>query len=239
MEMLAKFKQTKFYKGCVKLLNDLKPMTFKQRVEHLWMYYKDYLWVVALVVIFICAGITSFINQGKEVLVSGMMVNITIEQEGYDYLSVDYFEELGAKEGKQVVELEYTNFSSLEDPTSSEDNYYASMVVIGKVSGRFLDYMILDKFGMEFYITQDVYLDLREFFTEDELAELEQKRMLIYAQEEGQERYPIAVDISSLPFTVDNVTSEGNSYFALSGSTQRPEACRAIWERINAWETEE
>ena len=232
-----KIKQSKIYTGLQKLGSDLKPMTWKQRIDHLWTYYKEYLWLVAVAVIFLGGIIASFVNLGKQTVVNGMMVNIAIDQRGYDYLSTDYAEKIGAKPGKEVVSLEYTNFQSLENPTDSERNYYAAMTVIAEVSAKKLDYLILDETGMKFYITQDVYMDLRDFFTDQELAQLEDR--LIYGQEEGSEdKWVMAVEITDLPFIQDNVTSEGKVYFALAGSTQRLEQCRQIWEYINQWQSE-
>lgn len=235
--MAVRYKGPGFKAGVKKLLADLKPMTWKQRLDHIWTYYKEYMWLAGVGLLVVCAIISSAINANKDVLVSGIMVNISIEQEGYDYLQSDYLRDLGGK-GNQVVELEYTNFSSLEDPTSTEDNYAAFMLVIGRVSGGYLDYMILDQFGMEYYIPQDVYLDLREFFTEEELKEMGSK--VIYAREEGQtESYPVAIDITDVPFIAENVGTEEKTYFALSGSTKRPEMCRDVWNRIHAWKAEE
>lgn len=228
-----KWKETNFYKELQKLGAELKPMTGRQRIDHLWTYYKEYLWPIAFVAVFVCAMIAGIVNSGKEVQVSGMLVNISIDQRGYDYLSTDYAEELGLQ-GKQTVSLSYTNFGSLEDPNDSEENYYAAMTVVAQVSGAKLDYLILDDMGMKFYIGQDIYLDLREFFTEEELAQLEDR--LIYAQAEGSDdRWAVAVDISELPFVRENVLSEGPIYFSLSGSTKRMDQCRKIWEYILDW----
>lgn len=230
--MLEKFKQTEFYKGWQKLLIDLKPMTWPERLEHLWNYYKEYLWIAIFVVMLFGVVISFLVRKNTEVLVSGMLVNIAIEQEGYNYLSTDYFAKLGGEEGKQTVEIDYTNFSSLADPTSSEDNYNKANVLLARVSGRMLDYIILDEFAVRFYASQDVYLDLREVFTEEELSQYE----IFYAQEEGGEAIPVAIRITECAFVQDNITNEGHTYFALSGSTPRPDACRAVWEYIHAWE---
>lgn len=236
---MGKFKESKLYQGWKRLISDLKPMTWSQRVDHLWTYYKEYLLVLALIGIFLGAGFTVIRAQTQETLVSGMMVNISISQQGYDYLSVDYLEKLGGTEGKHKAELDYTNFSSLEDPTSSEDNYNSMLILLARVSGGLLDYMILDKFAMEYYIVQDVYLDLREFFTEEELEELGDK-VITARQEDETEAWAVAVDITDLPFVQDNIHLEDEDeriYFALSGNTQRPEMCRDAWNYIHAWES--
>ena len=239
--MLEKFKNSGFVKELRRLREEMKPMTFRQRVDHLWTYYKEYLWIAVFVGIFVCAGITVINYQKYQPLVSGMIVNISISQEGYDYLSTDYMEKLQGNPKTQKVELDYTNFKSLEDPTSSEDNYNAMMITLARVEGRMLDYMLLDKFAMEYYIIQDVYLDLREFFTPEELEALGDRVITARAEDE-QEAWVVAVDITDLPFVQDNVRlgdEEDRVYFALSGSTQRLEMCRDAWNYIHAWESKD
>ena len=95
---------------------------------------------------------------------------------------------------------------------------------------------------MEFYIIQDVYMDLREFFTEEELAQLDAENRVIYAQQEGEnDRWAVAVAITDIPFIQEYVApAEGEEiYFALSGSTPRPEMCRNVWNYLHAWEKPE
>jgi hypothetical protein len=84
-----------------------------------------------------------------------------------------------------------------------------------------------------------VYLDLREFFTPEELEELGSR--VIYARQEDEaeeDRWAVAVDISDLPFIKENMGDKTQFYFALSGSTQRKEICRDMWNYLHAWKPE-
>lgn len=237
---MKKWKETKLYLGCKKLRDDLHGMTFGQKVDHLWTYYKEYLWVFLFVMVMVAGAIVTWTHQAKDVLVSGIMVNVRMNDTGIDYLTKDYLVKLGGEEGKQVAELTYTNFSSLEDPASSEDNYNSMMILAARVEGGMLDYIIMDKFAMETYITYNVYLDLREFFTEEELAALGD-RVITARQEDETDAWAVAVDITDLPFVKDNITlnkSDDRIYFALSGNMHSREMCRDAWEYINAWKAE-
>ena len=79
-------------------------------------------------------------------------------------------------------------------------------------------------------------MDLRDFFTPEELAQLEAEDRLIYIQEEGDlDRMPIAVKITNLDIVKDNVNTKGEIYLSFSGSTPRPEMCRHVWEYLHAW----
>ena len=99
---------------------------------------------------------------------------------------------------------------------------------------------LADKFGFEYYVAQEVYLDLREILTQEELQQLDKDGKVIYIMEEDtEERVPAAVIITDTQFVKDNMHMEGDTYFALSGSTQRKDMCRDAWDRILAWEKTE
>lgn len=167
-----------------------------------------------------------------------MMINLAVDPVGMNYMKEDYQNEIAPGDKWNVVELDYTNFGDMEDREFGETSYYASQILLARVSGQMLDYIIMDKFAMEYYITQEVYLDLREFFTEEELAQLEAEKRVIWAMQEGDtDRWPIAIKITDIPYVKDNVKNEGDIYFALSGHVRDMDACRSAWERLNAWES--
>ena len=234
--MAINYKGPGFRENFKKLLADLKPMTWKQRVDHIWTYYRPHMLVGLLVVVMLFGAINMGINANKKVLVSGVIVNISMTQEGRNYLEQDYLKDLGGDERKESVIVYSADFSSLEDAVYEDEQYSAAQTVIALVAGAKLDYMILDQFAMEFYIRQDVYFDLRGFFSEEELAELEAAGLVIFAQEEGKEdRMPIAVDISELEFVKENIKDEQRIFFAISGNTPDLEMCRDVYNRIHAW----
>lgn len=215
---------------------DLKPMTFPQKLDHLWTYYKYYVLIAVVVLVFLAAIITGIVNASKEVLVSGMMTNVSMKQSGFHYLSDGYAEVLEAK-GNQVVELTSTNFEDLETSEDVEANYNAAQVLIARVSGGLLDYAIIDQMSFEFYLTQEVYLDLRELFTQEELQRLADADMLAYAKiAETGDTWPVAVKITNWDFTRDNVNTKGEIYFIVSGNSPDLEAVRGILEHMNNWE---
>lgn len=231
------------------LLADLKPMTFWEKADHLWTYYKEWLLVVLLVFIVVAFSATALMNSYKKSLLSGMLINVSMTQAGYNYMTEDYHTYLGATPVWEVVQLDTTNFSSLEDPTSMEDNYNKSLMLMARVSGQMLDYALLDKMALEFYATQEVFLDLREFFTEDEIAAMGDR--VIWMQPEPEEGYTVedyepgelepwamAVNVSDLPFFQDNCSGE-TVYFTMSGNHPNMEAVRAFLEYLMAWESPE
>jgi len=234
------------------LKDDMKEMSFKEKVEHLWGYYALY----ALALLFVVGMITAFvvtttINKNKEILLSGIIVNVSMDVKGYNYLSEDYFAHLGGQKGKQTVELTGTDFSSVLDPTSAEDNYTAATKLTNLASARMLDYAILDAFALDHYLQweKDLFLDLRKVFSEEKLAELKEKDMVWYilwdanSQEyqdvdeidpDDPRLIPIALKLDKTKFGQDNMHGQ-KAFFVVLALNKGTEASVALWEHIENW----
>lgn len=236
---MANFKETKFYKKIQKLREDMAPMTFSQKVDHLWYYYKTYVLVISVLAVGIIAILGSTLSK-KESIAGGLMVNLTMSTEGYNYLTQAYYDHIGGQRG-QEVRLDSTKFEDLKITSDVEVNYNAALTLVARVSGNLLDYALIDQGAMEFYINQDVFMDLRQFFTEEELAQM-QDRLIQAKIEETGETWIAAVDITDIPFVKDNVGTvneeNGKVYFILSGNPAHPDLLRDIWDYIHAWKAE-
>lgn len=214
-----------------RLAADLKPMSFPKKLDHLWTYYKwvlVVLAVIACIISIICTGIS---NKNKDVLIAGMLVNTSVDTEGYDYLTTGYFNRHNGVKGKQEVELTSTNF---EDPSSTQEistTYTAIMRIVTRVSAQQLDYVFTDELGLQTCMNQDMLLDLGEIFSEEELAALEEDIISLYYEEEDI-TVPVAINLRALKFSENHVTSEGDRYIAFIANTTKPENCRDFWEYL-------
>ena len=231
------------------LKEDMQGMTFREKADHLWTYYKEWLIVVLLAVIAVCITVSSIRNLSKNIVCSGTYANISMTAEGMRYMKEGFAEHLGVDNVNDVVEINYTNFQSLTDPTSGENNYNAAMILINMVAAGRMDYALLDKLALEFYITQEVFLDLREFFTEAQIQELADKDMLVYFQPgdfdaQGniipeslveEERYPVAVKLKDTAFCQDAMYGK-DVYFCVGGREPKLDAVHQLWDYLLAWE---
>lgn len=237
--MWQKFKKTKVYSNWATLLKALKPMTWKQRIEHLWEYHKYQLVVLFLIVFTLGITVTALQSRNKEVLAGGMIVNVYMEPDGYQYLTGDYEKELGGDGKKKIVELFPIYFGDPMDLQYGEEYYNASMVLTARVSGRMLDYMLLDQFALEYYMPYGAYMNLEKLFTQEELDALDEQGLLRYVFDEIEEvQYPIAICVTDTQFAKDNITVESDVkdvYLAFAVSTPKQDICLDVWERILAW----
>lgn len=216
-----------------KLKNDLKPMSFGEKLDHLWTYYKWLAALVALIIMLICMVVTSIININTETLLSGMIINTDISLEGNNYLTTDYFSKLQGREGKEEIELTRLNYMDPEETTDIEFSYTAVMRIIAQISARQLDYVITDEVGMETCMDQDALMDLREILTEQELLLLEDDLIYLYYDEDDV-TVPVAVNLRNHPFYERYIQAEDDRYLAFVANTPRMEACRDFWDYLLA-----
>ena len=87
-----------------KLKEDLAPMSWRSRIEHLWTYYK---WLVFAAIgagIFLHMLLTAAIAGNREVLLSGIGINIPTSPAGVTCLTDDYLTRL---EGTKRQTVQY------------------------------------------------------------------------------------------------------------------------------------
>jgi len=227
------------------LLRDLKGMSFKEKLDHLWTYYKYHLLVVGLVGVFLATIITSVVNSNKDTLISGMLVNVNMKQTGFYALSDGYAERLGA-DSMDRVDLTSSTFENLETAKDVELSYNAAQVLVAKVSAGLLDYAIMDEVALRYYVEQEVFLDLRNFFTPEELEKLQEADLIFYAagyedenvdpEKEEADIWPVAIKITDWAFIQENVTNDGDIYLSISGHDPNEEAVRELLTYIYNWE---
>lgn len=221
------------------LKETLKPMTPKQRIAHIWTYYKIQIFLAIFAIIFIVTVIGNLTNAGKETLISGVFANVDMSQEGWIYVDDQFFAHLHGDEQTQTIHLSATDFTGIYSNVSLFDSSYTSaMNPVAMVSGGSLDYFILDEDALQFYMTQEVFLDLSDFFTADELDTFGDKVIYLELVDDSDvtvSRSAVAIDISDLPFVQDCLNLTGGCYFSLATSISHPDNCRIFWEYLLAW----
>ena len=190
---------------------DMKGMTFKEKADHLWTYYKEYAFVVIMVLIIAGGVIVSFLTPVPKLVSSGTLVNVSLTLEGHDHLTDVFYEEvLGSPEGK--VALTTANYSTLGTVDSIDASYQAYMGVTAKVEAKELDYLLMDQVGLNYYGNQDMLMDLRKILSEEELRQLDAEGHLGYAARE---------DLSSADLM--QLYLEGRVIFLLEAGLSREE----------------
>lgn len=166
-----------------KTAKDMKGMTFAEKADHLWTYYKEYAFVVIMVLIIVGGVIISLLTPVPTLVSSGTLVNVSLTMEGHDHLTdVFYKEVLGSPDGKTA--LTTANYSTLGTVDAVDASYQSFMGVAAKVEAKELDYLLMDQVGLNYYGSQDMLMDLRKILPEEELRQLDAEGYLGYAAKE-------------------------------------------------------
>lgn len=232
--------ENSFFQRLGKLKDDLKPMTWTERIDHVWTYYKETILLTALALIVVIGVGTTVLKPEKELLMGGMCVNTYFSAEGEQYLTQGYFDRLQGDPKKQETQLYFRSFG---DFSVSPQDYDAFQGIIAMMAAEKVDYLLMNEECMGPFIGYESLMDLREVFTAEELNQFGTK--LRYAQhtdEDGNptgEMYPIAVEITEIPFVQDCKSYNQKIFLGFSVNAPNQDSIRDIWEYMLAWESKQ
>ena len=204
--------------GVKKLKADLKNMTWKQRWEHLWTYYRWVIIVAVMSVMIISVIISCVINLNTNMLIAGVTINVELDEKGTAALTEDFKAEHGTGVKYEDAPLNRIYLQDFEKTQDYQDNYYTLMSLLSLCSAQELDYIIADQIGMENMLKQEAFLDLSTFFTAEELEALGDKVVMARSAEQADdESIPVVVDITELAFVQGfaNVGEDDKVYFGV------------------------
>ena len=210
---------------------DLKPMTFREKVDHIWTYNKELILIAAGTLFVVISLLVAFI-QKPDVVFCGFMVNAELNEEGTAYLTTDYGQLLGVT-GKQEVQL-MTGFFNPELTSAAQANESTWAQISALCQEQALDYVLADEMTLKSMALSDMCMDLRTFFTEEEFAELEDR--ILYEELEDGTKIPCAVKINDTKFYKDCVSYYRDLYICFVANTPNLERCHEFWEYLNNWE---
>ena len=218
------------------LKDALRPMPWKKKLEHLWEYYKWVLVVLVVVSTIVYISVVGYSSASVEGLLYGEIVNLSFDTEAVEYLSDDLLEHLNGVKGDQKVSLYMSNLVIGED--STYDNYYAPLIrTSSEIENGKLDYLLVDSATLAVYFNEEFLLDLRQLFTPEELALMEENLVYVLYEETG-ERVPMAINVTDTAFVTNRITHETTVYLGFVGNTERLETCRIFYDYFMAYQPE-
>jgi hypothetical protein len=233
--MVVKGKKLTLKERWQNVKKEFEGMTREQKWEHFWAYYWWTLLVLALFVLIVCIIVSSVISAQKETVFAGTVLNMPISGDGSSQLQDGFLEKIKTGDN-QLVGYSYRNFV---DPYSTTERTYSVDVhedVTAMIKSGQLDYMIYDETALPYFMNPHYLSDLREFFTEEELAELGDAVIKLQMEETG-ELIPVAINIRDTEFVKNNVSVQTDYYISFifkeqKGGSNR-ELCRAFWDHLN------
>ena len=227
-----------FFQRLKKLKVDLRDMTWREKIDHVWSYYKVTILLTALLLIVVIGVGTTVLKPEKEQLMGGVCVNTYLSQEGESYVVGGYFDRLQGDPKKQETQLYFRSFG---DFSVSVQDYDAFQGIIAMMSGEKVDYLLMNESSLMPFIGYESLMDLREIFTAEELEQFGTK--IRYAQNTDNdgnptgEMYPVAVEITDIPFIQDCQTYNQKTFLGFSVNSPNKQNLRDFWQYLLAWET--
>ena len=166
----------------------LKGMGFKAHWDYFWDYYKIHVIVAVFIIVFVVMLIKD-IASNKPYALNAMFINANTMEYG-DTIEAAFAEKEGinTEDNEVFIDLNTTlsvNGTTSQDMTTTEKIY-------AMIGAKELDAMLADPQVFEQLASNEVFLDLRDYFSDEELASLGDKVYYIdYAEiEEARNAAP-------------------------------------------------
>lgn len=215
-----------------RLKNDMKDMTFKEKLAHLWEYYKWFAIVTVALIVATVSVVFSVIENSKELAYGGVIVNLSVTEEGKAYLKEDWFEQLGGDPKEQKMELDIVYLPNVDSAINTE----AAMTNVTKlttmITAGYVDYILADAYSVHYLCSGGSFSALDTVLPEEMIAQFEGK---LVTYEDEDETYLVAIDISDVPFVKKHIVSPDKVYIAFPGNTGRTERNAAFVEYLLNW----
>lgn len=214
--------------GLQELSNALKPMSWKDRIVHLWTYYK---WV-GFTVLAVAAAISIIVHAvtAKDPLFSGATVNLLLSEEGRSYITDDWKEQLSDAPQDWVDLAEM--FTSDDVTMVGQDAVTATLQLSVMIASGELDYVMMDKETLGHFLEQGAFSDLRTMLADEQLDRLGNRVLYVT---DGAESYPAAIEITATDFTQSCMAYAEAVYIAFPGNTERTEWVDDFLEHLLSW----
>lgn len=187
-----------------------------------WSYFKTYYLVKTLIALTALILIIWFVydmkQASREVLISGCMVNVEMDDEGYVFLTDGYQNYLGIDEKEGITQISPDNYLDFLGEQQM-DNYSYEMALMAQIAAGDFDYMILDEAAYEHFLDAEIYADVNNVLSADQL-ELCKDRLT------GEEGVTTAVDISGTAFAKKYQVAPEKVYLVFVDIDLNVERCR-------------
>ena len=209
----------------------LKPMSWKDRVEYLWTYYKVVLVAVVVVLAIISLVVSAIQSKHIQTLYSGALINLSVEREDRDEMVNELTALLDGDGKNRIVKLTDIAYIPGNDPENFEVNDAGAMKLAMLVTTGSLDFILTDDDTYGELIEREPYANLQNILTQEQQTQL--KDNMIWRKADGENpSYPMALDISSTAFAKAVAPYEKVVYLVFVGNTENGERNQAFLDYI-------
>ncbi len=195
----------------------LASMTLGQKIGYLWEYYKIWLLILAVVIMFISMFVTMYQNSQK-INLMGMAVANSTTLSDTSGVTEDLIEMLGTGDEHETVTVD-TSYYFNEDIANTDPNIIMKFSTM--VAAQSIDVLISSEHVMDYYKDQEMFLMPSEYLSEEQIAALGDR----------VSEYGVRIDGSSLLEKWDLVAYEP-VYFTVIANSPNVENAVKLLEKL-------
>lgn len=195
----------------------LASMTLGQKIGYLWEYYKIWLLILVVVIMFISMFVTMYQNSQKINLMGLAVANSTTLSDTSG-VTEDLIEMLGTGDEHETVTVD-TSYYFNEDIANTDPNIIMKFSTM--VAAQSIDVLISSEHVMDYYKDQEMFLMPSEYLSEEQIAALGDR----------VSEYGVRIDGSSLLEKWDLVAYEP-VYFTVIANSPNVENAVKLLEKL-------
>ena len=212
----------------------LKPMRWKQRIDHIFTYYKSIFVAIFCLLVVISIGVNACRRNANPPLYRGALIGFNLPDRAKNYLTDDLQTVLDGADSKRPVILREFAFRDIEDPQSIKVNQTSYYQITTLISGQELEYALLDEHSWELLKDGFFFADLQTLLPQSQIARLAPYLQYVKDPETG-ESVALGIDISHLPFIKQNTLGDTPVYLAFPGNTQNNDFHAQFIAHLEQW----
>lgn len=155
-----------YFKEGIKAIKDHPP---NERLAYFWEYYKWYAIIFLLVIVLLVQGVLGVINR-RETALSGVLLNCKLGVADKEFLQ-DFYAYAGIDEAKESAAF-YTDLTITNGQSKNDLNAFQR--IMGGIAVRDTDFIVgkSDVFPFFSYNSTEIFMDLRDFLSQETLAQV-------------------------------------------------------------------
>lgn len=212
----------------------MRDMTWRERIDYIWTYYNVHILITIGVAALVISVLSVVFAPKKQVVMSGVTVNIALTEQGEKALTEQLFADFGGTDpDKQETQFRQAELGQTEygDTTGAE-----IMTLVGDIAARALDYLIMDEMSMSYLARGGWFGDITESMNRQQIEELSD-RLYTVQMEDGQ-IVSVALEITDTEFIKSCAPKAKKAFLVLPGNTDRAELSDELLDWLLTWKAE-
>lgn len=212
--------------------------SIRQQIKSMWQNYRHIVILLGITLLMVAATLIAFVGRGTDIAFAGLLVDVPITEEGSQYLQQDYAQASSLSKNKvHITEISLMAPGGVE---KEEPDYGGAVYALTMVANREVDYFLLDETALKIFLPQCMFADLNTVFSEEFLKSHKDIIVQAAAVDENDQPtqtgvYPVALDISGLPFAQHCLSVDGPIYLCFVAESLHEDQFVQFWDYLNAW----